>query len=81
MIDCQYVLPCPHAAAGNQACTTAGCVGVDYTVVKDVLLNSVTDADIKRKILNDATLASKTVQEIVTMVEAKEVAQDAVATG
>ena len=56
-------------------------MGVDYTVVKDVILNSVTDADIKRKILNDATLASKTVQEIVTMVEAKEVAQDAVATG
>ena len=61
----------------------ANCAGVDYStaVVKDVLLNGIADADIKRKILGDAALASKTVQEVVTIVEAKEAARDAVATG
>ena len=34
----------------------------------------VADADIKREIFGDATLASKTVQEVVMMVEAKEAA-------
>ena len=36
--DCNYVLPCPHAAAAAQACTAVpGCSGVDYTseVIKD----------------------------------------------
>ena len=48
VINFQYVLPCPHAAAGNQVCMTAGCAGVDYSnaEVKDVLLNGVADADI-----------------------------------
>ena len=31
--DCNYVLPCPHAAAAPQACTAVpGCSGVDYTL-------------------------------------------------
>ena len=82
VIDCQYKLPCPNAGPGNEACATTGCIGVDYstTVVKDVLLNSIADADIKREILGDVNLASKTVQEVVTIVEAKEAARDAVAT-
>ena len=73
VIDCQYKLPCLHARAGNELCATAGCRGVDYStaVVKDVLLNGNADADIKREILGDATLASKTGQEVVTVVEAK----------
>ena len=82
MINCQYKLLCPHAGPGNEACATAGCIGVDYStaVVKDVLLNGIADADIKRDILGDATLGSETVQEVVTIVEAKEAARDAVAT-
>ena len=59
----------------------AGCIGVDYLNAVDVLLNGVADADIKREILRDATLASKMVQEVVSIVEAKEEAQDNVATG
>ena len=82
VIDCQNKLPCPHARPGNEVCATAGCEGVDYwtAVVKDVLLNGIADADIKREILGDATLASRTVQEVVTIVEAKEAARDTVAT-
>ena len=49
-------------------------------MVKDVLLNGIADADIKREILGDVTLALKMVQEVVTIMEAKEAAQDAVAT-
>ena len=32
--DCDYMLPCPHAVAPAQACTTAGanCTGVDCTL-------------------------------------------------
>ena len=56
---------------------------MDYSnaVVKDVLINGVADADIKHEILSDATLASRTVQEVFTIVEAREAARDAVATG
>ena len=83
VIDCQYKLPCPHAAAGHQSCATAGCGGVDYStaMVKDVLLNGIADADIKREILSNAMLGTKSVQEVVTVVEAKEAARDTVLSG
>ena len=83
VIDCQYKLLCPHAASGSEACTVANSAGVDYStaVVKDVLLNGIADADIKREILGVEALALKTVQEVVTIVEAKEAARDVVATG
>ena len=69
--------------AGNQSCATAGCEGVDYStaVVKDVLLNGIADADIKCEIFGDATLGTKSVGEVVTVVEAKEVERDAVSSG
>ena len=83
LIDCQYKLPCPHAAAGKQNCGVGGCDGVDYStaVVKDILLNDIADADIKREILGDATRETRSVQEVVTVVEGKEAASDAVASG
>ena len=46
--DCNYVLPCPHAAAPAQVCTTVpDCRGVDYTpeVIKDILLSGIKKYD------------------------------------
>ena len=44
MVNCQYVLPCPHARANEDVCSVRGCRGVDYSseVVRDVLAVSTT---------------------------------------
>ena len=66
-MDCNYSLPCPHATAPHRVCATAGCVGVDFTVavVKDVLLNGITDNEIKREILGDQTPETASINEVI----------------
>ena len=58
VVDCQYILPCPHAPANENVCNIIGCRGVDYSleVVRDVLLSGIYDQDIKRDVLGDSTL-------------------------
>ena len=51
------------------------------SVVKAVLLNDIAEANIKQEILGDASLEAQSVQEVVTLVEAKEAARDAVTWG
>ena len=78
--DCNYVLPCPQAVAAAQVCTAVpDCRGVDYTseVIKDILLSGIYDLDVRRKVLGTAGIEDKTVNDLVRIVEAKEVARDA----
>ena len=58
------MLPCPTRQS-TQKCAPSGaaeCRGVDYSseVVRDVLLSSIFDQDIKREVLGDSALESKT---------------------
>ena len=79
VVDCQYILPCPHAPANENVCNIIGCRGVDYSleVVRDVLLSGIYDQDIKRDVLGDSTLESKTLNELVRFVDNKKAARDA----
>ena len=81
VVDCQYILPCPHSPANANVCTIRGCKGVNYSseVVRDVLLSGIFDQDIKRKLLGDSTLESKTLNELVRFVENKEAMRGEVA--
>ena len=66
--DCSYVLPCPHAAADEQACAAVpNCGGVDYTseVIKDILLSGIYDLDVRREVLGTAGIEDKTVNKLV----------------
>ena len=77
--DCDFVVPCPHATNGLR-CATAGCTGVDYTdsVVRDILLAGIYDTDIRRDVLSDPSMASRAINDIISVIEGKESARDAV---
>ena len=82
--DCNYVLPCPHAAAAAQACAAVlGCSSVDYTseVIKDILLSGIYDLDVRCEVLGTAGIEDRTINDLVCIVEAKEAAQDAAGGG
>ena len=78
--DCDFVVPCPHAVNGLQ-CAAPGCRGVDYTdsVVRDILLAGIYDVEIRREVLSNPSMASKSINDIISVVEGKESARDAVA--
>ena len=72
--DCNYVLPCPHAATPVQVCTTVpDCKGVDYTpeVIKDILLSGIYNLDVRREVLGTAGI-EESLNDLVRIVEAKE---------
>ena len=77
--DCNYVLPCLHAAPTERACNVANCVGVNYTskVVKDILLSGIHNPDVRREVLGTSGVEEKSVHEIIRIVEGKEAARDA----
>ena len=77
--DCDFTVPCPHASAGRH-CAIAGCNGVDYTdsVVRNILLAGIYDTDIRRDVLSDPSMASKSINDIISVIESKESARDAV---
>ena len=61
VVDCQYILPCPDARANKDVCSVRACRGVDYSSesVRNVLLSGIYDQDIKRDVLGNSTLESK----------------------
>ena len=63
-------------------CTVANCTGADYTesILRNILLSGIYDADIRRSILGTAGIVRKPVQEIINLVETKEAARDATGT-
>ena len=78
--DCNYILPCPHAAANAQVCMEAAdCRCINYTpeVIKDILLSGIYKLDVHRKVLGTAGIEDKSVNDLVRIVEAKEAARDA----
>ena len=83
--NCNYILPCPHAAPAVppapavRACNVANCVGTDYTskVIKDILLSGIHDHDVRREVLGTVGVEEKSVHEIIRIVEGKEAARDA----
>ena len=52
---------------------------VDYTdhIIRDVLLNGIYDSDIRRKVLGTADILRKAVNEVIALVETKEMARNA----
>ena len=79
LTDCDFTVPCPHATNGPR-CAVVGCTGVDYTdsVVRDILLAGIYDVEIRRNVLSDSSMASRPINKIISIVEGKESARDAV---
>jgi ribosomal protein L44E len=73
---CAYSVRCPH-----QCCNTENAVkeAVDYTslVVKDILISGIEDVDIRKDVLSMRDLDAKSDKDIVTFVEEKEIARNA----
>ena len=73
-ITCKFKIKCPHnhTASTNQ-------VYVDYTdeMIRHVILNGLYDDDIKRDIFSEANLDSMLVNDLVSVIEGKELARDA----
>lgn len=82
-MDCQYVHLCPHTPQGAQVCTTRGCSVLDYSseVVCDILISSIFNQDVKREVLGDSAVSSKTFNQIVKFIKNKEAARDAAGGG
>ena len=61
--------------------TTCECgKSVDYTdhVIRDVLINGLSDADIRREVLGTADILSKPISDVIALVETKEMARNAI---
>ena len=69
----------PHAVGGPR-CALADCNGVDYTnsIVRDILLAGIYDVEICRDILSDPSMATRPINDIISVIESKESARDAV---
>ena len=52
---------------------------VDYTdhVIRDVLLNGISDCDIRREVIGDRTIHAMAVNDVIALVETKEMARNA----
>merc|ERR1711911_285992 len=68
-----------HAPLGRTTCTLdANCAGHDYTdaIIKLVALNGIRDPDIKREVLGVSNLRTRNINDLISLVENKEVARD-----
>merc|ERR1711911_339048 len=68
-----------HAPPGRTTCTLdANCAGHDYTdaIIKLVALNGIRDPDIKREVLGISDLRTRNINDLISLVENKEVARD-----
>ena len=76
--DCNYlyVAPCPHATTGMR-CGRANCSGIDYTnsVTRDILLSGIYDVKICREVLSNPSMATKAINDIISVIESKESAR------
>ena len=73
---CSYTVKCNHACCVDHP-------DIDYTahVVKDIIICGIADPEISRDILELEKLDEKTVSELVGIIEGKETARKALATG
>ncbi len=69
---CEYSIKCPHPCCAEKE-------HIDYTskVVKDILMGGVSDGDIKRELMGYSGIDKLSVNEIVQVVEEKEIARNA----
>ena len=69
---CEFVIKCPH-----QCCVARG--NIDYTssVVKDIIVAGIADAEIRKDVLGHPDLDTKSDKDIVRLVEEKEIARNA----
>ena len=78
IVDCDFRTACPHAPAGRMTCSVPHCDGHDYTdaIIMLVALNGIRDPDIKKEVLSVDNLRAKSINDIISLVEHKEVARD-----
>ena len=79
VVDCSFTMACTHALPRETKCRGVNnCNGHDYTdaIIKLVALNSIRDPEIKREILGMTDLRTQDVNDIISLVENKEVARD-----
>ena len=79
VVDCSFETACTHAPPGRTNCTLdANCAGHDYTdaIIKLVALNGIRDPDIKREVLGVSDLRTRDINDLISLVENKEVARD-----
>ena len=71
---CGYITQCSQRACGAD---------VDYTdhVIRDVLLNGIDDLDIRREVLGIEYITTLPVNDVVALVESREMARNALPTG
>ena len=53
-------------------------VSITDSVVRDILLAGIYDVDIRRDVLSDTSMATKSINDIISIIESKESARDAV---
>lgn len=79
VVDCNFFTPCTHAVPPSNVCRdVANCNGHDYTdaIIRLIALNGIVDPDIKRETLAVDSIDGKTINQIISIVEAKETARD-----
>ena len=72
---CAFVAQCQHRCQCGEVCTG----NVDYTdnVIRDILLNGIYDLDIRRDVLGTRDIIKTPVNDVVALVEGKEMARNA----
>ena len=86
VVDCEYVLNCPHSTPRADAWKTAGpvicgepdCKGVDFedAVIRDILLAGIYDDDVRRQVLAEANIHRMPIQRIIDLVQRQESARE-----
>merc|ERR1711911_264026 len=79
VVDCSFETACTHAPPGQMKCSlVATCAGHDYTdaIIKLVALNGIRDPEIKREVLGVSDLRTRGINDLISLVENKEVARD-----
>ena len=86
VVDCEYVLNCPHStpradawkSAGPVICGEPDCKGVDFedAVIRDILLAGIYDDDVRRQVLAEANIHRMPIQRIIDLVQRQESARE-----
>ena len=86
VVDCEYVLNCPHSTPGADAwessapeiCGKPDCKGVDFedAVIRDILLAGIYDEDVRRQVLAEADVHRMPIQRIIDLVQRQESARE-----
>ena len=86
VVDCEYVLNCPHStpradawkSAGPVICGEPDCKGVGFedAVICDILLAGIYDNDVRRQVLAEANIHRMPIQRIIDLVQRQESARE-----